>query len=80
MLHPYGSYKCWGLIPIANFDIKRKPFVIVRDEYGVFVIDLDLRKIGELEELKQIKIGKNLFGHGSILRVANNEVWTVRIS
>ena len=51
---------------VPNFDIEERPFIFLRDQWGLFVIDIKQRKIEKLDNLRSLEIEENinLFGHG----------------
>lgn len=60
------SVRCWGLELVPDFDLKKCPFVLARDNIGLVLINVSKKKAFLFMDLP---ISVNLFGHGEILRL-----------
>lgn len=64
------SVRCWGLELVPDFDIKKCPFAVARDNLGIVLIDISRRRAFWLTDLP---ISVNLFGHGNILKLLKSK-------
>ncbi len=73
IMHPSKdnySVRCWGLELVPDFDLKRCPFVLARDNIGLVLINVSKKKAFLFMDLP---ISVNLFGHGEILRLLRSQ-------